>query len=79
MTLGYDIPRATVQRFWSRASNVRLQLSGRNLKWWTDFRGGDPEAENFGAGNVPGNVLRNRELAAYPASRTFWFNVMVEF
>lgn len=79
LTVGYDIPRATVQRFWTRASNVKLQLSGRNLKWWTDFRGGDPEAENFGAGNVPGNVLRNRELAAYPASRTFWFNVMVEF
>ncbi len=79
VTLGYDVPRATVQRFFSRASNVRLQLSGRNLKWWTNFRGGDPEAENFGAGNVPGSVQRNRELAAYPASRTFWFNIMVDF
>ncbi|MEW5915839.1 MAG: SusC/RagA family TonB-linked outer membrane protein [Gemmatimonadota bacterium] len=79
VTLAYDLPRATVQRFWSRANNVRLQVSGRNLKWWTNFRGGDPEAENFGAGNVPGSVQRNRELAAYPASRTFWFNVMVDF
>jgi len=79
VTLAYDVPRATVQRFWSRANNVRLQVSGRNLKWWTDFRGGDPEAENFGAGNVPGSVQRNRELAAYPPSRTFWFNVLVDF
>ena len=79
VTLGYDVPRPWIQRYFSRASNVRLQLSGRNLKWWTTFRGGDPEAENFGAGNVPGSVQRNRELAAYPASRTFWFNVMVDF
>jgi TonB-linked SusC/RagA family outer membrane protein len=79
VTLGYDLPRALTQRVWSRAQSARLQLSGRNLYWWTDFRGGDPEAENFGAGNVPGSVQRNRELAAYPASRQFWLNLNVEF
>jgi TonB-dependent starch-binding outer membrane protein SusC len=79
VTVGYDLPKRAVERVWSRASGARLSVSGRNLYWWTDFRGGDPEAENFGAGNVPGSVQRNRELAAYPASRTFWVNLNLEF
>ena len=79
VTLGYDMPSALVQRVWSRAQGARVQLSGRNLYWWTKFRGGDPEGQNFGAGNVPDAVQRNRELAAYPASRSFWLNVNVEF
>lgn len=79
VTLGYDLPTGFVQNVWSRARSAKVQLSGRNLVWWTNFRGGDPEAENFGAGNVPGSVQRNRELAAYPASRTFWLNFNVEF
>lgn len=79
VTLGYDIPTSLVQAAWGRAQSARLQLSGRNLYWWTKFRGGDPEAQNFGAGNVPDAVQRNRELAAYPASRTFWLNFNVEF
>jgi hypothetical protein len=49
------------------------------LKWWTNFRGGDPEAANFGAGNVPDAVQRNRELAAYPASKSYWLNLSVDF
>ncbi len=79
VTLSYDIPNSLVQSISSRVSNARLQASGRNLYWWTKFRGGDPEAENFGAGNVPGAVQRNRELAAYPASRNFWLNLSLEF
>jgi TonB-linked SusC/RagA family outer membrane protein len=79
VTLGYDLPRALTSRVWSRAQSARLQLSGRNLYWWTDFRGGDPEAENFGATGVPSSIQRNRELAAYPASRQFWLNLNVEF
>jgi hypothetical protein len=79
VTLGYDLPRALVRRAWARGNTARLQLSGRNLYWWTKFRGGDPEAENFGATGVPGSVQRNRELAAYPASRQFWLNLNLEF
>jgi len=79
LTLGYDVPASLVQRLWSRAQGARLQLSGRNLYWWTDFRGGDPEASNFGAAGVPDAILRNRELAAYPASRSYWLNLNVEF
>ena len=79
VTLGYDVPTSMVQKLWGRAQSARLQLSGRNLFWWTNFRGGDPEAQNFGAGNVPDAIQRNRELAAYPSSRTYWLNFNVEF
>jgi hypothetical protein len=79
VTLSYDIPSSLAQRVWGRAQSAKIQLSGRNLVWWTKFRGGDPEAANFGAGNVPDAIQRNREIAAYPASKSFWLNFNVEF
>jgi hypothetical protein len=79
VTLNLDIPAALVNRWVSRVENARLSLSGRNLVWWTDFRGGDPEAQNFGAAGTPDAVQRNRELAAYPASRSYWLNLSVNF
>jgi hypothetical protein len=79
LTLTYDVPAPFVQRLLPRANGARLALSGRNLKWWTNFRGGDPEAQNFGAGNVPDAVQRNRELAAYPASKSYWLTLNVDF
>ena len=79
VTVSWDLPQAWTAALWSGASNAKLSLSGRNLVWWTRFRGGDPEAQNFGAGNVPDAIQRNRELAAYPASRSFWLNFSVDF
>ena len=79
VTLGWNIPTRYLQSVTSRVNNAKLSVSGRNLKWWTNFRGGDPEAQNFGAGNVPDAVQRNRELAAYPASRSYWVNLSVDF
>lgn len=79
VTLNYDLPAALLARWSSRLEGARLSLSGRNLVWWTDFRGGDPEAQNFGGGGAPDAVQRNRELAAYPASRSFWLNLSVNF
>jgi len=79
VTLGWDLPQAWASRVWSGASSAKLSLSGRNLLWWTNFRGGDPEAQNFGQGSVPDAIQRNRELAAYPASRSYWLNFSVDF
>ncbi|WP_373059605.1 SusC/RagA family TonB-linked outer membrane protein [Gemmatimonas sp.] len=79
VTFTWDIPQKWVARTWSGASGAKLSLSGRNLYWWTKFRGGDPEAQNFGAGNVPDAIQRNRELAAYPASRSYWLNFSLDF
>ena len=69
ITLGWDAPPG-VSRWFGGARAARLQLSGRNLYWWTKFRGGDPEAENFFGGFELYQLQRNRELAAYPASRS---------
>ena len=72
---------------YSGAGNAKLTLSGRNLMAWTNFRGGDPEAENFGQPaspgtgrvGVPASVQRNRESGAYPASKSFWLTLSVNF
>jgi TonB-linked SusC/RagA family outer membrane protein len=77
LTLSYDVPQAMLSRFGGGARSARISLSGRNLKWWTDFRGGDPDYTNFGG--TPESVQRNRELGAYPASRHFWANIQVGF
>jgi TonB-linked SusC/RagA family outer membrane protein len=79
VTLGARIPKSwlTKVRGMNGVSNAELSVSGRNLSWWTPYRGGDPEFSNFGAGND--NLQRNRELAAYPASRSFWVNLNLGF
>lgn len=79
VTLSWDVPQKWATMWWSGASGAKFSLSGRNLKWWTKFRGGDPEATNFGATGVPSSIQRNRELAAYPASKSFWLNFSVSF
>jgi outer membrane receptor protein involved in Fe transport len=78
LTVGWDLPAGLRERM-GGARSARLLLSGRNLRWWTKFRGGDPEAENFFGGFALPQVQRNRELAAYPASRVYWLTVHLEY
>ena len=58
ITLGYELPAALTRSAVPRArQDVRLELSGRNLKTWTNYTGLDPEVSNFGnqaAGPLPG-------------------------
>jgi TonB-linked SusC/RagA family outer membrane protein len=79
ITLGARVPRSWLARMrgLQGVNEAQLSVSGRNLYWWTPYRGGDPEFSNFGAGND--NLQRNRELAAYPASRHFWVNLQLGF
>jgi TonB-linked SusC/RagA family outer membrane protein len=79
VTLGARIPKSWLGRVrgLQAVTDAQLSVSGRNLYWWTPYRGGDPEFTNFGAGND--NLQRNRELAAYPASRNFWVNLNLGF
>jgi TonB-linked SusC/RagA family outer membrane protein len=77
ITLGYDIPVRYVGRFGAGAESARLSVSGRNLKTWTKFRGGDPDFSNFGG--TPESLQRNRELGAYPSSKQYWVNLQVRF
>jgi TonB-dependent starch-binding outer membrane protein SusC len=79
VTLGARVPKSWLARMrpLQNVTDAQLSVSGRNLYWWTPYRGGDPEFSNFGAGND--NLQRNRELGAYPASRSFWVNLNLGF
>ena len=76
VTLTYDVSKAIVNKlFQTTARDVRLEVSGRNLKTWTNYRGLDPEVSNFG--NAPLNRLW--DLAPYPPSRQFFFSINANF
>ncbi len=76
VTLSYAVPQAFGRKvFGSRASDVRLSLTGRNLLVFTPYWGADPEVSNFGNQSVRGFV----DLAPFPPSRTFFFNIDVGF
>ena len=76
VTLGYTVPQAFARRmFGSRAGDVRMSLTGRNLLISTPYWGADPEVNNFGNQSVRGFV----DLAPFPPSRTFFFNIDVGF
>ncbi len=76
VTLSYSLNKTlTNTLFRGAARDVRLEVSGRNLKTWTPYRGLDPEVSNFG--NAPLNRLW--DLAPYPPSRQFFFSVDANF
>jgi hypothetical protein len=76
ITLGYELPQTlTKTAFGGRAQNVRLEVSGRNLKTWTNYTGLDPEVSNFG--NQP--LGRFQDVTPYPPSRTFYFSLSSSF
>ena len=76
VTLSYSLNnRVSNALFGNSAHDVRLELSGRNLKTWTNYRGLDPEVSNFG--NAPLNRLW--DLAPYPPSRQFFLSMNANF
>jgi TonB-dependent starch-binding outer membrane protein SusC len=76
VALSYEVPDALVSRlFGGTARTLRLELSGRNLKTWSDYPGIDPEVSNFGNQNI----IRYQDLAPFPPARSFFFTVDVGF
>jgi TonB-dependent starch-binding outer membrane protein SusC len=75
LSLSYALPSTLTSRFFSSASAVRLEVSGRNLKTWTPYTGLDPEVSNFG------NSITNRfsDVTPYPPSRSWFFSVSADF
>ena len=72
ISLGYTLPQALTRNlFLSRAKDLRLEVSGRNLKTWTKYGGYDPEVSNFGNQNVG----RFQDVTPYPPSRSFWLSL----
>jgi len=76
IAVSYQLPEGlTGQLFGGRASNVRLELAGRNLKTWTDYPGVDPEVSNFGSQQIS----RFIDLAPFPPTRSFFFTIGVGY
>ena len=76
VTLSYQVPETLVRSvFGGRVTDVRAELSGRNLVTWTPYKGLDPEVSNFGNQNIN----RGQDLAPYPPSRSYFFTLAVNF
>ena len=72
-TLGYSFPQKFLDKL--PVSNVRLSISGRNLLLWTDNPHFDPETVSVAGGTLQPGI----ENMSYPSTRTFTFNLKVDF
>jgi hypothetical protein len=72
VSLTYAVPASFTQRvLGSRFSDVRVNLTGRNLATWTKYWGADPEVNNFGSNNVGRFV----DLAPFPPAKNVSFGI----
>ena len=76
VTLGYDVPSTFANRLLQgKAQNLRLELSGRNLKTWTKYTGLDPEVSNF-SNQAVGRI---QDVTPYPPWKSFFFSINTTF
>ena len=76
ISVSYTLPRNIVQSaFSSLAQDVRLEVSGRNLKTWTKYTGYDPEVSNFSNQNIG----RFQDVTPYPPSRSIFVSLSANF
>jgi TonB-dependent starch-binding outer membrane protein SusC len=75
LTLSYQVPNTFTNRWLRGGRDMRLTLSGRNLKMWSDYWGVDPEVNNFGNANV----ARQVDLAPFPATKQWFLSVDVSY
>ena len=72
IALSYAVPAKFTQRYLGqRFSDVRLNVTGRNLYTWTKYWGADPEVNNFGSNNVGRFV----DLAPFPPTKNLSFGI----
>ena len=76
LNLSYQLPESfNTALFHGRASQTRLEVSGRNLKTWTPYTGLDPEVSNF-SNQALGRI---QDVTPYPPSRSFFFSINTTF
>jgi TonB-linked SusC/RagA family outer membrane protein len=75
LSVAYTIPATLTRSLWSQAQDVRVEVSGRNLKTWTDYTGYDPEVSNFSNQNIG----RFQDVTPYPPSRSIFFSLSANF
>ena len=73
VTLGYSFPKKIIDRL--PISSARFSLTGRNLLLWTDNPHFDPEVVGVSGGTLQPGI----ENMSYPSTRSFTFNLQVNF
>ena len=76
INVSYQLPdRFNKALFHGKASQTRIEVSGRNLKTWTPYTGLDPEVSNF-SNQALGRI---QDVTPYPPSRSFFFSLNATF
>ena len=73
VSLGYSFPQKMIQQL--PISNARISVTGRNLILWTKNPHFDPETVGVSGGTLQPGI----ENMSYPSSRSFTFNLQVNF
>jgi TonB-linked SusC/RagA family outer membrane protein len=73
VSIGYSFPKKMLDRL--PISNARFSVTGRNLILWTDNPHFDPETVGVSGGTLQPGI----ENMSYPSSRSFTFNLQVNF
>jgi len=75
VSLGMQVPERYFRNNGIGARSLRLSVSGRNLLTWQRYSGLDPEVANLGSAAIRNNL----DVAAYPPSRSIFFEISVGF
>lgn len=73
VSLGYSFPQKMIKQL--PITNARISVTGRNLILWTDNPHFDPETVGVSGGTLQPGI----ENMSYPSSRSFTFNLQVNF
>jgi hypothetical protein len=75
VSIGWLVPPRFTNAIGWGVRDVRISLTARNLKTWTNYTGLDPEVANLGDAAIRNNL----DVTPYPPSRSFFFNLSVGF
>lgn len=75
VSISTQLPDRFLQNGRFGARSLRLSLSGRNLLTWQRYSGLDPEVANLGNAAIRNNL----DVAAYPPSRSIFFEISAGF
>lgn len=76
LNLGYTLPGALTNRV--GISQLRVYVTGNNLKLWTDYTGYDPEVST-GRGSSFSGLTPGVDYSAFPRSRSYTVGLNVTF
>jgi outer membrane receptor protein involved in Fe transport len=75
LSLSMQVPDRFLRNGQMIAKSLRLSLAGRNLLTWQRYSGLDPEVSNLGNAAIRNNL----DVAAYPPSRSIFFEISAGF